>query len=159
MRLPSFRFTIGQLIALIAALAMFLAVLRAPMGPLILVIGITLAGFAIDRSRGGAGFRGGSLASILAHLGVGVFQLRAAQSLFADPSARGLVRILLDLSAYVIVGWIWGVAISAPAWLVVSVNQSWRGPEPPADESFGPLDSRGLEDPALPDARLGGRRL
>jgi hypothetical protein len=156
MRLPRFRFTLGQLIKLIACLAILFAVLRAPLGPFILVIGFILAGFAIDRARGGAGFRGGILASVLAHLGLAAFQLATRQFLFADPSARGLVGILLGLSAYVIMGSIWGVAVSIPAWMVVSVNESWSGPELQTDESCGPIDSRGLEYPALPAPRTGG---
>ena len=89
---------------------------------------------------------------------MGVFQLANRQFLFADPSAHGLVGILRSLSFYVLVGSIWGIAISVPAWMIVSVNQSWRGPEPETDESFGSIHSSGLEDTALPAPRTGGRR-
>lgn len=158
MRIPWFQFTLKQLCALIVALAIVFALLRAPFGPLLLAIGITLTGFAIDRTRGGSGFRGGILACVLVHLGVGLFQLANRQFIFADPSVDGLVRILRGLSFYVFVGSIWGIAVSVPAWMIVSVNQSWRGPEAETDESFESTDSSGLEDPALPHPRTGGSR-
>ena len=102
MRIPWFQFTLKQLVALIVALAIVFALLRAPFGPLLLAIGVVLAGFAVDRARGGSGFRGGILACVLVHLGVGVFQLVNRQFIFADPSFHGPVRILLGLSFYVL---------------------------------------------------------
>ena len=60
MRIPWFQFTLKQLIALIVAMAIVFALLRAPFGPLLLAIGITLAGFAIDRRSVGRGSGAGS---------------------------------------------------------------------------------------------------
>lgn len=158
MRIPCFQFTLKQLCALIVALAIVFALLRAPFGPLLLAIGITLAGFAVDRASGGSGLRGGILSCVLIHLGVGLFQLVNRQFLFADPSVPGLARILRGLSFYGFVGAIWGFVVSVPAWMIVGVNQSWRGPEPETDESFGSIDSSGFEDATLEDARTSGRR-
>jgi hypothetical protein len=158
MRIPWFQFTLRQHSTLIVALAIVFALFRAPFGPLLLATVITLTGFAIDRARGGSGFRGGILACVLVHLGVGVVQLVNRQFIFADPSVQGLAGILLGLSYYVFVGSILGIAVSVPTWMIVSVNQPWRGPEPETDESFGSIDSSGFEDSVRPDPWTGGSR-
>lgn len=63
MQLPRFRFTIRQLIALIAICAVVFALLRTPFGFLVIAFGSVLPGFLIERARGGAGILGGALSA------------------------------------------------------------------------------------------------
>lgn len=135
MQLPPFRFTLGQLLTMIAGLAVFLTVIRMPLGSLFVVIGLVYAGFAIDRVRGGSGFRGGVLAGTLSRLALGVYQLASHQFLFEDPSALTFGSTLLGLIFCILIGGVWGVVVSTPAWIVVSVNQSWSGEGPGDDVS------------------------
>jgi hypothetical protein len=66
MRFPRIRFTIGQLIGLVAALAVLFAVLRTPFWPLIPTVAMVLFGFRRDRARGGDGLGGAIIAGIIA---------------------------------------------------------------------------------------------
>jgi hypothetical protein len=149
---PPHQFTLGQLLKLIAVLAVCFAVIRMPFGPLVLGIGLILAGFASDRVRGGSGFRGGILAGFLGHLALGVFQRVNHQFLFDDPAALGLGLTVFLLMIYVIVGSIWGLLVSIPVWLVVSVNQAWSGEEPDGDTTA----RHDLEEPDLRHAQAAG---
>ena len=62
MQLPRFRFTIGQLIKLIAASAVGFAVLPThywlPIMAIVLATGLCLVGFTIERAQDGPGYRG-----------------------------------------------------------------------------------------------------
>lgn len=146
LHLPRLRLTLGQLIKLVALLAVGFAVVRTPFGPLVLGGGIILVGFAIDRAHGGAGFRGGILASVLGYGCLGLFQRVTHQFLFDAPSAPTFGATLFGLMLYIIVGAIVGFAVSLPAWMVLSVNQSWSGegpgdndrPEPVAEARASP---------------------
>ena len=129
MAFPPIRFTLGQLLKLIAVPSVFLALLRLPFGPLTVVIALVVGGFAIDRARGGAGFRGGVLTSVLVHLAIGLIGRATHEFLFEDPSRLTFQATLVGLMYYVLVGWIWGVAASNPCWLLASVRLSWNDEE------------------------------
>jgi hypothetical protein len=65
MNSPRFRFTIRQLVALIAICAIVFALLRTPVGFLVLAVVSVFPGFLIQRARGGEGILGGALSAAL----------------------------------------------------------------------------------------------
>jgi hypothetical protein len=138
MQLPRFRFTLVQLIQVVAVLAVCFTVIRTPFGPLALWVGIILVGFAIDRARGGAGFRGGILVGVLCYLGLGSYQRLTHEFLFDAPAALTFGSTLFGLVLYAIAGAVSGLLISIPGWMVVSVNRSWSGEGPEDDDPDGP---------------------
>jgi hypothetical protein len=158
MALPPFRFTLGQLLKMIAVLAVFLALLRMPFGPPIVVIALVVAGFAIDRARGGAGFRGGILTSVVVHLAIGLLGRVTHEFLFEDPSRLTFQATLVGLMYYALIGWIWGVAVSTPCWLLASVRLSWNDEEPGGRDPVGRSTEGDFELHEVGFARTGGHR-
>jgi hypothetical protein len=65
MQTPRFGFTIRQLLALIAICAVVFALLRTPVGFLVIAVASVLPGFLIQRARGGEGILGGALSAAL----------------------------------------------------------------------------------------------
>jgi hypothetical protein len=115
---PLFRFTLGQLIKLIAVLAMFFALLRTPAWPLILAIVPIIPGFALDWSKGGPGLLGSMLAGAIGGLGLGIVIL--VYSHLFDGSSSGVADLfwLLGGAAYLsLMGLAWGVCVGT--WLFV----------------------------------------
>lgn len=118
MRVPRFRFTLGQLIKLIAVLAIFFARLRTPAWPLIRAIVPIIPGFAIGWAKGGSGLLGSMPAGAIGGLGLGIVIL--AYSHLFHGSSSGVA----DLSwphggaAYLsMMGLAWGVCVGT--WLFV----------------------------------------
>jgi uncharacterized PurR-regulated membrane protein YhhQ (DUF165 family) len=64
-QLPRLRFTIRQLIGLIAICAVVFALLRTPFGFVIVPFGFVVPGFLIERARGGDGVMGGAISASL----------------------------------------------------------------------------------------------
>jgi hypothetical protein len=110
MRLPRFRFTIGQLVILVALSAVVFATLPMPLWPVIVAIGLVLAGFAIDRTRGGPGIYG---AMIAGGMGFPLIALLAYVSLYVVFGGRpiALPELVVMICAAGIFGGAWGAIL------------------------------------------------
>jgi hypothetical protein len=107
MNRPRIRFTLRQMMIAIAICAGLLAVSRLPrLMVLLLMIGIPLGGYVVDRRRGGEGIRGAMLAGALAYP-AGCFLVRT----FFQEDPREFLPPLLDVSVRLIFGLLWGGAI------------------------------------------------
>jgi hypothetical protein len=158
MRFPRFRFTLGQLIKVIACLAFFFALMRTPAGPLILAIVPVVPGFAIDRARGGLGIVGAMLAGLIESLAFGVVLLVYVyifehRRLIAFDSPTPIVILL----AFGVAGLGWGTLVGLLAWGVLSLLGRPVRPVPPPTDMIGPIAWRGFGDRGLEHPRAGGR--
>ncbi len=161
MPLSRFRFTIGQLIKLIAASAVGFAVLRTPYWPpvlaVVLAIGPCFVGFAIERAQGGPGIHGATFAGAIGFAGLGLI-IYAAMVLAVGGRAFDLGDMLA---------------------MVLCLRRRWRGlrggrrvlglhDHPPLQQSAqketatgriaSPIVWRGFEDRSLEHPQAGGHR-
>jgi hypothetical protein len=158
MRRPRLRFTIGQLVTLVAAVAVALAVLRTPVWPIVLAIGPILPGFTMDRARGGAGIVGAMLAGALTFVIFGgalfVYDLLSYRSIAYDSPAPYFILLALGVA-----GLACGTVVGCIAFgIMLLLGRAVRPlPEPPV-ESVGPIVWRGFQDRGLAHPRAGGHR-
>jgi hypothetical protein len=107
------------------------------MAPLVLIMLFIVAGFVIDRTRGGSGIGGSALFGGLASFGAGIVACASAYSLPGDPTGLmvgGPGPFLLSL---VIAGALLGALLGTVLWLAVTqigrlsrpaLTESSRGP-------------------------------
>ena len=137
MRLPRFRFTLRQLIKLVAVSAVVFALIRTPAWPFILAFGLILPGFTIDRARGGRGILGATLAGMIGFVGTGMvfyaldWWLSYPESNFNPPFAFFVFLALMGL--------IWGLFVGLWARLIVSVAHQRTRSKPLQAESYAPI--------------------
>ncbi len=157
MRPSRFRFTLAQLIKLIAVSAVAFATLRTPIWPMVLAIGPIMPGFAIDRSRGGPGILGAMLAGLVTFVVFGV-ALLAYDYCFERTIAYDSPAPFFILLAFAIGGLAYGSVAGCLAFgIMLLLGQAVRpGPEP-LTESIGPIVWRGFEDRGLQHPHAGGR--
>jgi hypothetical protein len=152
MWLPRFRFTLGQLITFIAALAVLLALLRTPIGPMLLATGLVLGGFALDRARGRPGILGAMLAGLIGSLGLGAVIL--LEDLHDGRLMFGGAAPLFILPAFGMVGLAFGLLVGFLALTILFLGGGSAQVAPPT-EPVGPITWRGFEDRGLPHPRSG----
>jgi len=147
---PRFRFTIRQLIVLIAICAVAFALLRTPFGFLVIAIASVLPGFLIERARGGEGILGGAVSASLTVACLSViaggitFASRGSTPTFDGPRDAFLslaaALFLVSLVAF-FVGWI----LSCVLYMIVKRSQTLFKRRLPA-EPCGPIRWRPLHD-------------
>jgi hypothetical protein len=158
MRPPRFRFTIGQLVKLVAVSALAFATLRTPLWPMVLAIGPIMPGFTLDRARGGPGIVGSMLAGAITFVVFGMAVLAydycTVRVIAYDSPAPFFI-----LLAFVAGGFAYGSVVGCLAFGIMLLRgQAVRpGPEP-LSEPLGPIVWRGFEDRGLPHPQAGGSR-
>jgi hypothetical protein len=139
------RFTIGELLKLIACCAVALAMFRTPAAPLVVILLAVLPGFVIDRSAGNTGIAGAALSCALGFLGLGT-ALYAYAYWSGDPTifmvGPGPLGCLIIL---VFSGALCGAFVGTVLWLA---GKRVQRPYQPilTDQSRGPIMWRGLGD-------------
>jgi hypothetical protein len=125
MRPRRFRFTIGQLITLIAVSAVLSAVLRTPFWPLLPAIGIVLGGFTVDRATGGRGVEGATAAGLV---GFAVFGPLIAvswdRSITTELGWPGI--LILSLLIFSPMGIVFGFVVGFSSFWVLHVRDDIR---------------------------------
>ena len=117
MAVEHFRFTIGELLKLIACCAIALAMFRTPAAPLVVIFLAVLPGFVIDRSAGNTGIAGAALSCALGFLGLGA-ALWAYAYLSGDPTLSQLrPGPLVCLIIFVVCGALCGAFVGTLLWL------------------------------------------
>jgi hypothetical protein len=154
---PRYRFTIGQLIKLIAALAVLFTVLRTPFWPLVVGIGMILAGFARDRAKGGAGFFGAMVAGTIGFPCVGVAFYVCLQLLDQSHSFDFPGLVVLGFYGGVI-GWAVGTVVGYWTWMIIDHFGKVIRPRVGAQGRIAPIVWRGFEDRGLQHPGTGGQR-
>jgi hypothetical protein len=155
MKPPLFQFTIGQLLKQIAIWAVVFAAIRTHLWPLLLPIGFVLAGFAIDRSRGGPGIRGAIGAGVILIMGFGIITLAHdcySRGMMADIPRR-LFGILLILP---IMGLAFGFLVGYLAVGVLLIVGGGTKTRHPARRAARLISRRTLEDLGLQHPQAGG---
>jgi hypothetical protein len=137
MALRRFRFTIRQMIKLIALCAFCFAVLRTPFAPLIVAIGGVLPGFILSRANGGTGIRGGTLCGCLVFITYGI----GTWILDSHPSEATLPLFVFLLLA----GAIWGAFVSILLYCAIRVTKPLYQ-KPLRGEACGPIVWLGFDD-------------
>lgn len=158
MRRSRFRFTIGQLIVLIAASAIAFAVLRTPFWPFVVAIAPVMPGFAIDRARGGTGVLGAMLAGAITFFVIGgslfAYDLLYYRSIAYDSPAPYFILLV-----FVAVGFAYGTVVGSVAFgVMLLLGRPVRPVAEPPTEPLGPIVWRGFEDRRLLHPQAGGRR-
>ncbi len=158
MRPSRFRFTLGQLITLIAVSAVAFAVLRTPFWPFVLAIAPVMPGFAIDRARGGPGVIGAMLAGAITFVVIGgvlfAYDLLYSRSIAYDGPAPYFITLVLA-----IVGLAYGTVVGCVAFgIMLLLGRAVRPVDWPQPEPLGPIAWRGFEDRGLTQPRMGGQR-
>jgi hypothetical protein len=158
MRPPRFRFTLGQLLTLIAVSAVAFATLRTPFWPLLLAIGTVMPGFAIDRARGGPGILGAMLAGAITFILFGWVLFAYDLMFYRSIAYDGLAPYFISL-AFGLIGLAYGTVVGSIAFgIMLLLGRAVRPvPEPPT-EWIGPIVWRGFEDRGMPHPRAGGRQ-
>jgi hypothetical protein len=155
--LPRCRFTLGQLMKVISALAVVLAVIRTPFWPLLPVIGIILAGFAIDCAGGGTGIGGATIAGLASFAVFGLVILPLVDRSFAfEFGVPGV--IILSLVILSPLGVVFGFVIGFAAFWVLYVRDDIRRTDIPARSVDRAEVGRGFEDDGLLQHQAGGRQ-
>jgi hypothetical protein len=150
MRVPRFRVTLGQLVKLIAVLAIFFALLRTPAWPLILAIVPIIPGYAIDRAKGGPGLIGSMLAGAIEGLGVGIVTLLSSHLFYRSSSGFPDLFWLLVGAAYLsMIGLAWGVCVGTWLFMIALLLGLRPGADPSPAEPIGRTILRDLEDREL----------
>jgi uncharacterized PurR-regulated membrane protein YhhQ (DUF165 family) len=144
--LPRLRFTIRQLLGLIAICAVTFALLRTPFGFVLVPVGFVVPGFLIGRARGGDGVIGGAISASL--IAGGLMLAGSALAFALRPfhertpwNAFGLVivgSIAVSLMAFVL-----GVVLSSILYAILKLIQTLLE-RPYQDESNGSI--RWLDD-------------
>jgi hypothetical protein len=152
-----FRFTIGQLIKLVAVSALAFATLRTPIWPIILAIGPIMPGFSIDRARGGPGILGSMLAGVITFVIFGgavlVYDYYTVRMIAYDSPAPFFI-----LLAFGVGGLAYGTVVGCLAFgIMLLLGHAVRPVDGPPTELLGPIVWRGFEDRAIPHPQAGGR--
>jgi hypothetical protein len=166
MRRRRFRFTIGQLIKLIAVSAVLFAVTRTPFWPLALAIGVVLAGFAIDRTKGGWCLVDASLAGAIEFAVLG-FAIYFSHSLLIEWRTLDLGELLIVIFVGGVVGTVF--VMVAGYWALTMVKLLGRLARTLVDllggldrgrllrdELLGPIVWLRFEDRGLQHSKAGG---
>jgi hypothetical protein len=155
--LPRCRFTLGQLIKAIAALAVVLAVIRTPFWPFLPAIGIVLAGFTIDRAGGGTGIGGATMAGFASFVAFGLVILPLVdRSIASELGVPGIAIISLGFLSPM--GVVFGFVIGFAAFWVLYVRDAIRQTGTPARSVDCAEVGRGFEDDGLLLPQAGGRQ-
>ena len=161
MQLPRFRFTIGQLITLIAASAVCFAVLPnyywLPVVALVLAIGLCLVGFTIERAQGGPGIHGATFAGAIGFAGLG-FLFYAAVHLAVGWRAFNLGDMLNTVLFCGVVGGACGVVVGSWACMIVRLYSRVVRGRTPQEASLWPFVWCSFEDCTPEPAPVGGHR-
>jgi hypothetical protein len=145
MRLPRFRFTIRQLIAAVAILAVLFSLLRTPSWPLVIAIVPVLPGFAIDRARGRSGILGATVAGGIGSAGCGIVCLTYLY-LTHDPFLTNRPTRIFSLTLLLgAVGLGWGGMVGLEAYLIVLLGKAIGWIRMPI-VTGGPIARRRIED-------------
>jgi hypothetical protein len=157
MRLPTFRFTLWQLTALIAVCAMSFALLRWYSWIMLIATAIVLRGFAYDRARGGSGILGAMLAGIVLFVCFlsafnAYLYFTGGSGVFEDASPGTVITFvgLLGLS--------WGAFVGLFAWIIVFALGHRLGSRAGRVAPPRPATGRGGVDCRVEDPAAGGRR-
>jgi hypothetical protein len=148
---PRFRFTIRQLIALIAICAVAFALLRTPFAFLVIALALVLPGFLIERARGGEGILGGAISAslIVAFLGVLALGIAIAVSDRSHPRFNSIGDALLQSATFLffvsLVAFLLGWLLSCLLYAIVKRSRTIPK-RPLLDESCGPIRWRPLHD-------------
>jgi len=152
-----FRFTIGQLIKLVAVSALAFATLRTPIWPIILAIGPIMPGFSLDRARGGLGILGSMLAGVITFVVFGIAFLAydyCSVRMIAYDSPAPFFIVL----AFGVGGLAYGAVVGCLAFgIMLLLGHAVRPVDGPPIESLGPIVWRGFEDRCLEHPQAGGR--
>jgi hypothetical protein len=158
MRLHRFRFTIRQLIKLVAVSALTFATLRTPIWPVALAIGLIMPGFSIDRARGGLGIIGSMLAGVITFVVFGI-ALLAYDYYSVRVVAYNSPAPYFILLAFGIGGLAYGSVVGCLAFGIMLLRgQAVRPVDGPSTESLGPIVWRGFEDCGIEHSHAGGRQ-
>jgi hypothetical protein len=157
MRLHRFRFTIRQLIKLVAVSALTFATLRTPIWPVALAIGLIMPGFSIDRARGGLGIIGSMLAGVITFVVFGgavlVYDYCTVRMITYDSPAPFFI-----LLAFGVGGLAYGTVVGCLAFgIMLLLGQAVRPVAAPQPESLGPIVWRGFQDRGIQHPSAGGR--
>jgi hypothetical protein len=154
MSLQKARFTIRQLMALVATSGIFFALLRVFDAGLVIATGVVVLGFLIERWRKGSGILGGTIAGGTLFLGFGIAHYVWAH-IFPEPEVIDLVGPILTLPILLVYGLIWGAMISSALYLILQRTKRFLGPRPLKDDSCGPIVWRplGRTRTAISDSR------
>jgi hypothetical protein len=121
-RRPAWRFTIGQLVKLIAALAVIFALIRTPIWPLAPAIGIALGGFAVGRAGGGTGILGATVAGVVGFATFGLVVFRPEDQSIGIASED----LIISLFGLALMGATFGFAVGCSAFWVCYVRDDIR---------------------------------
>jgi hypothetical protein len=143
MLLPRLRFTIRQLIGLIAICAVACAFLRTPVGFLALAFGFVVPGFVIERAGGGDGVIGGAVSASLIAGGLAI----ASSGLFLwnRPELRVLVSCVSLVFALLVMGFVLGTVLSSILYAILKLSRTLLE-SPYQDESNRSIRWRRLDD-------------
>ncbi len=157
MRLPTFRFTLWQLTALIAVCALFFALFRWYSWSMLIATAIVLRGFADDRVRGGSGILGAMLAGIFlfvcSFLAVNAYFYFTGETSVFERASAGSVLTFIGL-----LGLSWGAIVGLFAWLIVFALGHRLGSKAGRVGPPRPTVGRGTVDRGLEDPVAGGHR-
>lgn len=133
-----FRFTLRQASLLVAVCAVVFAMLRTPIGALLLIsAGPVLPGFIIDRVRGGRGLVGGMLSAAITSGGFWLV-CYLYNYFFPDPANLLAHEPLPFLVFLLIMGPIWGIFVGILLTIVINITSPiWR--KPLTEETCGPI--------------------
>jgi hypothetical protein len=148
MRPPRFRFTIWQLIGLIAICAVVCAVLRTPLGFAIMPFGFVAPGLLIGRARGGDGVIAGAVSASL--IAGGLTLAGSALAFVMGPSRvrtlpEAFSMVLVSSIAVSFVAFVLGVVLSSLLYAILKLIQTLLE-RPFQDESNGTIRWRRLDD-------------
>jgi hypothetical protein len=132
------RFTIRSLLKVTACCAALLAVLRTPMAPFVLIMLFIVAGFVIDRTRGGSGIAGAALFGGLASFGTGIVACASVHFL-GDPTVFTVGGLGLFFFSLVVAGALLGALLGTVLWLAVTRIGQFSRPAL-SDSSCGPIE-------------------
>jgi hypothetical protein len=156
---PRFRFTLWQLIKVVACLAVFFAMLRTPAWPFFLAIAPIIPGFALDRARGGPGIFGSMLAGLIEFLGLGLAAL--IYSRFSFVPGVGPIdspSLLVGAVFLIVLGLAWGVCIGTWLWMIALLLGMGTGAQPSPAQPIGSIAWRDFGDQKAPNGKAGGHQ-
>jgi hypothetical protein len=144
MQLLPLRFTIRQLIGLIAVCAVTFALLRTPFGFVVVAFGFVVPGFLIERAGGGDGVIGGAVSASL--IGGGL-ALAASPLLFSVGPEPGhaLLSAFSFVLAVSLMAFVLGMILSTILYAIFKILQTLI-PRPVPEESVGPIRWIRLDD-------------
>ena len=147
MKLPRLRFTIRQLIGLIAICAVVFALLQTPFGFVVVAFGFVVPGFLIERARGGEGVVGGACSASLIASGL-VMAGSALAFAVGPPQFRTLSNagmIFVGSIAALLMAFVLGIVLSSILYAILKLLQTFLA-RPLPDESIGPIRWIRLDD-------------